>query len=214
MIQGCRYLRRSMDRWILSKNSTTRQRIQRFGVKPVCYENVFEYNYIHPGSIFIPCHGMTPNGLRALYLIPNLSLSAIAYPSIRPFRSGHVITQSRKISANSFLAERKQTADREPLRRIFLEKPSFFRTDFFIKLGPQVRLLPVPNFCVSRTDQVISTCSYRTRPRLPAWIGIRCDRTGVPKGGRFRSRTGGHDLKMLLMRFTFLSSSILFGSRT
>jgi hypothetical protein len=92
---------------------------------------------------------MTPNGLRAQYLIPNLSLSAIAYPSIRPFRSSHVITQSRKISANSFLAERKQTADREPLCRIFLEKPSFFRTDFFTKLGPKTRLLPVPNFGVN-----------------------------------------------------------------
>jgi hypothetical protein len=92
---------------------------------------------------------MTPNGLRAQYLIPNLSLSAIAYPSIRPFRSGHVITQSRKISANSFLAERKQTADREPLCRIFLEKPSFFWMDFFINLGPQIRLLPVPNFGVN-----------------------------------------------------------------
>jgi hypothetical protein len=58
---------------------------------------------------------MTPDGLRAQYLIPNLSLSAIAYPSIRPFRSGHVIRKSRKISANSFLAEWKETADREPL---------------------------------------------------------------------------------------------------
>jgi hypothetical protein len=83
-------------------------------------------------------------------LIPNLSLNVIAYPSIRPFRSGHVITQSRKISANSFLAERKPTADRELLCRIFLEKPSFFRTDFFTKLGPQIRLLPVPNFGVDR----------------------------------------------------------------
>jgi hypothetical protein len=92
---------------------------------------------------------MTPNGLRAQYLIPNLSLNAIAYPSIHPFRSGHVITQSRKISANSFLAERKPTVDRELLCRIFLEKPSFFRTDFFTKLGPQVRLLPVPNFAVN-----------------------------------------------------------------
>jgi hypothetical protein len=44
--------------------------------------------------------------------MPNLSLSAIAYPSIHPFRSGHVIMQSRKISANSFLAEWKQIADR------------------------------------------------------------------------------------------------------
>jgi hypothetical protein len=73
---------------------------------------------------------MTLDELRAQYLIPNLSLSAIAYPSIRPFCSGHVITQSRKISANSSLAERKQTADREPLYRIFLKKPSFFWTDF------------------------------------------------------------------------------------
>jgi hypothetical protein len=124
-------------------------RTQGFGVKLVCYEKVFQYNYIHPGSIFIPCHGMTPNGLRAQYLIPNLSLNAISYPSIRPFHLGHVIMQSRKISANSFLAERKPIADRELFCRIFLEKPSFFRTDFFIKLGPQIRLLPVPNFSVN-----------------------------------------------------------------
>jgi hypothetical protein len=73
----------------------------------------------------------------------------MAHPSIRPFRSGHVITQSRKISANSFLAEWKPIADRELLCRIFLEKPSFFRTDFFTKLGPHIRLLPVPNFGVN-----------------------------------------------------------------
>jgi hypothetical protein len=92
---------------------------------------------------------MTPDGLRAQYLIPNLSPSANAYPSIRPFRSGHVTTQSRKISANSPFAERKQTADHKLLCRILLKKPSFFWTDFFIKLGPQIRLLPVPNFGVN-----------------------------------------------------------------
>jgi hypothetical protein len=124
-------------------------RTQWFGVKPVCYENVFEYNYIHPRSVFIPCHGMTPNGLQAQHLIPNLSLNAIAYPSICPFRSGHVITQSCEISANSFLAERKPIADRELLCRIFLGKPSFFRMDFFTKLGPQIRLLLVQNFGVN-----------------------------------------------------------------
>jgi hypothetical protein len=92
---------------------------------------------------------MTSNGLRAQYLIPNLSLSAIAYPSIRPFRSGHVIAQSHKISANRFLDERKQIADRRLLCRIFLEKPSFFWTDFFTKLGSLFRLLPMPNFGVN-----------------------------------------------------------------
>jgi hypothetical protein len=73
---------------------------------------------------------MTPGGLRAQYSIPNLSPSPNAYPSIRPFRSGHVITQSCKISANSPFAERKQTADRKLLCRILLKKLSFFWTDF------------------------------------------------------------------------------------
>jgi hypothetical protein len=36
-------------------------------------------------------------------LIPNLSLNVIAYPSIRPFHSGHVTMQSRKISATVLL---------------------------------------------------------------------------------------------------------------
>jgi hypothetical protein len=53
-----------------------------------------------------------------------------------------------------------------------------------------------------RPDQVISTYSYQTRPGQPAQIGVRCDRTVAPKGGRLRNRTGGHDLKMLLMRFS------------
>jgi hypothetical protein len=39
--------------------------------------------------------------------------------------------QSRKISANSPFAERKQTTDRKLLCRILLKKPSFFWTDFF-----------------------------------------------------------------------------------
>jgi hypothetical protein len=71
MIQGCRYLRRSTDRWTLSKNSTTRLKDSRVLRKAGLYWECFDYHYIHPGSIFIPCHSMTPNGLRAQYLIPN-----------------------------------------------------------------------------------------------------------------------------------------------
>jgi hypothetical protein len=33
---------------------------------------MFDFNYIHPGFIFIPCLNMTPGGLWAQYLIPNL----------------------------------------------------------------------------------------------------------------------------------------------
>jgi hypothetical protein len=35
MIQGCRYLRRSTDRWFVSKNSTTRLKDSKFGTGPV-----------------------------------------------------------------------------------------------------------------------------------------------------------------------------------
>jgi hypothetical protein len=116
---------------------------------------------------------MTPNGLRAQYLIPNLSLNAIAYPSIRPLCSGHVITQSRKISANSFLAERKLTADRELLCRIFLEKPSFSWTDFFTKLGPQFKLLPVPSFGVNNFLNRVAVGSFGVQAESYSvdWLG-------------------------------------------
>jgi hypothetical protein len=40
MIQGCRYLRRSTDRWLLSKNSTTRLKDSKVGAGPVCCEIV------------------------------------------------------------------------------------------------------------------------------------------------------------------------------
>jgi hypothetical protein len=40
MIQGCRYLWRSTDRWLLSKNSTTRLKDSKVGTGPVCCEIV------------------------------------------------------------------------------------------------------------------------------------------------------------------------------
>jgi hypothetical protein len=73
MIQGCRYLRRLTDRWTLSKNSTTRLKDSRVWRKAGLLWEYFDYNYIHPGFIFIPCPGMTPGRLRVQYLIPNLS---------------------------------------------------------------------------------------------------------------------------------------------
>jgi hypothetical protein len=65
-----------------------------------------------------------------------------------------------------------------------------------------------------RTDQVISTCSYRTRPRL-----TRANRGALWQNGGSKRRASsesdrGHGLKMLLMRFAFLYSSISFGATT
>jgi hypothetical protein len=82
-------------------------------------------------------------------LIPNLSLNAIAYPSILPFLLGprhHAIPQNQR---NSPLAERKQIADRGLFCRILLKKPSFFRMDS----SPcwTHRSGPLPNFGVNRS---------------------------------------------------------------
>jgi hypothetical protein len=165
---------------------------------------------------------MTPNGLRAQHLIPNLSLNSIAYPSTHSFRSSHVTTQSRKISANSFLAERKPTADRELLCRIFLERPSFFRTDFFTKLGPQIRLLPVPNFGVNKRGSTWwGQCKYCLWAWTPSPSGAGSIRwRGCPTLLRARvllSRlstptTGGGLGRRRNFSFLFFSLSLYFSA--
>jgi hypothetical protein len=124
MIQGCRYSWRSTDRWTLSKNSTTRQRTQGFGVKPVCIENVSNENtYIQ--SLYLYPVTAWPQ----MYLIPNLSLNAIAYPSIHPFCSGHVTMQSHKISTTVLLPNGNKLPTADSFAEFFWRNlPSFGRT--------------------------------------------------------------------------------------
>jgi hypothetical protein len=57
--------------------------------------------------------------MTSIDLIPNLSLNAITYPSIRPFRSGHVTTQSRKISATVFLPNGSELPTADSFADIF-----------------------------------------------------------------------------------------------
>jgi hypothetical protein len=131
MIQGCWYLRRSTDRWTLSKNSMTRLKDSRLWRKASllweCFSITITYiqgSYLYPVVVWL----LVDYTHNIWYLI--YRPSGNAYPSIRPFRSGHVTTQSCEISANSPIAERKQTADRKFLCRILLKKPSFSRRDF------------------------------------------------------------------------------------
>jgi hypothetical protein len=56
------------------------------------------------------------------------------------------------------------------------------------------------------TFREISTCPL-VSPKT-AGIGVRCDRMVAPKGGRFRSRTGNRDLKMLFVRLNLVTSSL------
>jgi hypothetical protein len=147
MIQGCRYLRRSTDRWTLSKNSTTRQRTQGFGVKPICIENVSNVNYIHSGSIFIPCQAWP-----RMDLIPNLSLNAIAYPSIHLFRSGHVITQNPTKSAQQFPCRTEANCRSRTLLPNSSKETFLLPDGFLTELDPQVWLLTLPNFGVNTNN--------------------------------------------------------------
>jgi hypothetical protein len=142
MIQGCRYLRRSTDRWTLSKNSTTRLKDSRVLHKAGLLWECFDYHYIQPEFIFIPCRGMTPGGLRVQYLIPNLSpkskcLSIHSSVSLGPRH--HAIPQNqckqslRRTEANC----RPQASLPNLFKETFLLPDGFF----FTKLGPQIRLL-------------------------------------------------------------------------
>jgi hypothetical protein len=106
MIQGCRYLRRSTDRWFLLKNSMTQLKDSRVGVKPVLL-----WNYSMPitntkGSYLYPCPNMTPNRLRVQHLIPKLMLrcqcpSCTRHQFVPSLYLGHVITYSRTLSLSS-----------------------------------------------------------------------------------------------------------------
>jgi hypothetical protein len=104
MIQGCRYLRRSTDRWLLSKNSTTRLEGLESWHGPVCCEIVRSllqtlraYIYTlaltrvlvdHDCNIY--CLKLIPR--RHVRLVPVINSSPSLY-------SIHVITHSRMLSA-------------------------------------------------------------------------------------------------------------------
>jgi hypothetical protein len=107
-----------------------------------------EYTYIHPGFIFIPCPGMTPGGLRAQYLIPNLTPKCEClsiYSSLPLERRHHAIPRNQRVVPlpnGSKLPTASISA--ESSEEIFLR-----RTRFFTKSGPQIRLPSVPNFAVN-----------------------------------------------------------------
>jgi hypothetical protein len=70
MIQGCRYLRRSTDRWLLSKNSTTRLK----GLEGWHGASLL-WNCSMPitntkGPCLYPCSNMTPSRPRLQHLLP------------------------------------------------------------------------------------------------------------------------------------------------
>jgi hypothetical protein len=156
MIQGCRYLRRSMDRWLLSKNSTTRLKDSKVGTGLVLLWNCSIPIRNIKGLYLYPCPNTTPGRLRVQHSLLKLMSrhqcpSRIRHQFVLSLCPGHVITYSRKLpfsSANSPSAEWWRTTDRKYLYRILWgEFPAKWL--FFTKLGPQVSPFPVPIFGVN-----------------------------------------------------------------
>jgi hypothetical protein len=126
MIQGCWYLRRLTDRWLLSKNSTTRLKDSNVSTRSVllcrCSIPITDIK----GLYLYPCPNTAPGRLRAQHLIPKSMLrcqcpSCTRHQLVLSFYPGYVITHSRKLSfksANSPSAERWRSANRKHLYRI------------------------------------------------------------------------------------------------
>jgi hypothetical protein len=89
MIQGCRYLRRSTDRWLLSKISTTRleglESWHGAGLLRNCSIPITNTK----GSYLYPCSNTTPSRPRLQHLLPKIDTPtpvSVPHPSsIRPF---------------------------------------------------------------------------------------------------------------------------------
>jgi hypothetical protein len=153
MIQGCRYLRRSTDRWLLSKNSTTRLE----GLESWHGANLL-WNCAIPltntkGSYLYPGSNTTPSRPRLQHLLPNGVMSVSHPSSIHPF---FIFKPHHHTFPNAFLfqawnnssAEWWRTLDHRRLYRMLWGKPlaEWFSST---KLGPQVSLIPVPIFGVN-----------------------------------------------------------------
>jgi hypothetical protein len=156
MIQGCRYLRRSMDWWLLSKNSTTRLKDSKVDTGPVSLCNC-SIPITDIKSLYLyPCPNTTHDRLRVQHLLPKLMLwcqcpSRTRHQFVLSLYPGHVITYPRKLpflSTNSPSVEWWRTAHRKYLYRILWgDFPAEWH--FFTKLGPQVSHFPVPIFGVN-----------------------------------------------------------------
>jgi hypothetical protein len=172
MIQGCRYLRRSTDRWLLSKNSTTRLKDSKFGTRPIllciCSITITDIK----GLYLYPCPNTTPDRLRVQHLISKLMLrrqcpSRTRHQFIPSLYLGHVITYYWKLpflSANSPSAEWWRIADRKYLYWILWgDFPAEWH--FFTKLGPQVSIFLYQFLVWTLPSHKISPWSSQASPR-------------------------------------------------
>jgi hypothetical protein len=107
MIQGCRYLRRSTDRWLLSKNSTTRLKDSKVGTGPFCCEII--RSLLQTLRVYIYTLDLTRLLVDHGYNIYCLKLTSwrhvrhvLVINSPRSLHSIHVFTHSRMLSSFNY----------------------------------------------------------------------------------------------------------------
>ena len=102
MIQGCRYLRGSTDRWLPSKNSTTRLKgldsWHGAGLLWNCSIPITNAKglYLYPGP------STTPNRLRLQYLFPKINITTSCPPGIHhQLLSFHMFNPRHHVLSNA-----------------------------------------------------------------------------------------------------------------
>jgi hypothetical protein len=132
MIQGCQYLRRSTDSWLLSKNSTTRleglESWHGAGLLWNCSIDLINTKglYLYPGS------NTTPSRPRLQCLLPKTNIMALCPSRTRhqfspSLYSIHVITRFRMLSSFNRYS-RPQTPLPNALRKTFWRMVLFYQT--------------------------------------------------------------------------------------
>jgi hypothetical protein len=156
MIQGCRYLRRSTDRWLLSKNSMTRLKDSKIGTGPVCCEivryvlqtlRVHIYTLVlsrllvdHDTTFIAQINAPTPN----VRLAPIINLFLLYIQAMSSRIPECFLFQARNSpSADWWCAPNRKHLYRMLWGKLLAEWCSL------TKLGPQISLFPVPIFGVN-----------------------------------------------------------------
>jgi hypothetical protein len=157
MIQGCRYLQRSTDRWLLSKNSTTLlEGLESWHGASLLWNCSIPITntkglYLYPGS------NTTPSRHRLQHLLPKINTMASCPSRIHHQLVFFFISNPRHLALpnafhvlpwNSSSAEWRCIPDRRRLYRMLWGKPS---AEWYTsaKFSSHVSLFPVPIFGVN-----------------------------------------------------------------
>jgi hypothetical protein len=157
MIQGCRYLRRSTDRWLLSKNSMSRlEGLESWHGAGLLWNCSIHITNIK-GLYLYPVANTTPIWPRLQHLLSKINTVASCPSRTRhQFISFFIFNPRHHAFPNAFRfylwkspsAEQRRTPDHRHLYRMLWEKLS---VEWYssVKFGPHVSLFPVPIFGVN-----------------------------------------------------------------